>query len=257
LSERFDVVAYDSIGMGDSPMHPNFDPGMRGRELLAVARDAGFLDSEQPTFIVSHSQGGHSAMSAIEALPDAFAGLVLCDMMMMRPRVAAAYMAERQGGLRGEVEAGRGPRMSASSARPHRVRSDLTSILERYQLAPPQPCAVPFLLEYVARHSVRQVADGFVWKFDPRVRVTDGHPSQWWAEQPQRFAGLELPRAIVHGERSAVFPEGSADWLRELTGGTVPVIAIPEAHHHLMLDQPLAFVSVVSALLEGFLAGRC
>ncbi len=242
LVRDFDLVAYDISGMGDSPMHPDFDAGVRGRELLAVAEDAGFLGRAEPAFVVSHSQGGHSAMSAIEAEPDAFAGHVLCDMMMMRPEVAQRYMG------------GRSPR--PPKARPHKLWPDVETLLERYVLAPPQPCAEPFLLEYVARHSIRETDEGFCWKFDPEVRVTDGHPMEWWIEQPPRFAKLTLPRAIVHGDRSGVFPRGSRELMRELTRGEVPIVEVPEAHHHLMLDQPLAFASAVTAVLETFLAAR-
>ena len=241
------MVAYDISGMGDSPMHPDFEPSMRGRELLAVAEDAGFFDRDAKPFVVAHSQGGHSAMSAIEQAPDAFAGLVLCDMMMMRPSVASEYLKERRG-LKGEVK------RHEPEVRPHKVRPDLSSILERYKLAPPQICANEFLLEYVARHSIRAVEGGYIWKFDPEIRITDGHSLDWWVAQPPRFAALNIRRAIVHGEHSAVFTADSAKHLRELTQDSVPVIAIPDAHHHLMIDQPLAFASVVRALLESW---RC
>ena len=34
--------------------------------------------------------------------------------------------------------------------------------------------------------------------------------------------------------------------------GRAPMIAVPEAHHHLFLDQPLAFVVALRALLAGW-----
>ena len=195
-------------------------------------------------FLVAHSQGGHSVMSAVERDCDAWAGAIVCDMMMMRREAAEAHMRQRSG-----------DRMRApAQARPHPVRPDLATILGRYRLAPPQPCANEVLLEYVARHSVKRVDGGWIWKFDPRVRISDGHSAEWWVAQPERFAALELRKAIVYGSRSAIFTDDSAAYLRELTGGRVPVVAVPDAHHHLMLDQPLAFTASLRALLESWTA---
>ena len=263
LTDRFDVVAYDLAGMGDSPLPEGFDASWRGRELLAVAEAAGLLDAAQPAFVVAHSQGGHSGMSAIEEAPDAFAAFVLCDMMLMPPSRAERFLAERRGGRetseRSTDETGSKSqdrlRARFSQAKPHKVRPDLETILERYVLAPPQPTVDPFMVESVARHSVRAVDGGYVWKFDPRVRVTDGHPVEWWVDQPRRFAALDLPKAIIHGEHSAVFTPDSARYVRELTGGAVPVVEVPQAHHHLMLDQPLAFVGALRGVLESLLSG--
>ena len=37
--------------------------------------------------------------------------------------------------------------------------------------------------------------------------------------------------------------------MRELTNKKTPIIAIPEAHHHIMVDQPLALISALRALV--------
>lgn len=238
LSDRFCVVAYDLSGMGDSPKHPHFRPEHRGMELIEVARDAGLFGGDRRPFIVAHSLGGHSGMTAIEQQPEAFGGLVICDMMLMRPSVAERYF-----------DAGR-PISWPAKETPHKVRPDLASILERYRLMPEQPIANPFLLEYIARHSVRAVDGGYVWKFDPAVRVTDGHPAEWWIAQPQRFVDLPIRKAFVFGERSRVFPADSLAYLREISDGAFPLVGIPDAHHHLMVDQPLALASALRAILE-------
>ena len=38
--------------------------------------------------------------------------------------------------------------------------------------------------------------------------------------------------------------------MRDLLNRQVPFIEIPEAHHHIMLDQPLAFVAALRTLLQ-------
>ena len=245
LSDHFRVVAYDLAGMGDSGLPVDFETTSRGRELLAVAEASGLLAKERKPFLVSHSQGGHSAMGAIEDSPEAFAGFVLADMMMLDPETVSGHMKVRR--------ADRWPR----EPRPHLVHGSLGEILPRFKLAPPQQCRNKFLVDYVAENSVKKVEGGFSWKFDSRVLITDGHPAEWWAEQPNRFCALALRRAILHGEQSSVFTDVSRRLMRSLTKGQVPIIGLPEAHHHLMLDQPLAFVVAVRAILEGWLAEDC
>jgi pimeloyl-ACP methyl ester carboxylesterase len=48
---------------------------------------------------------------------------------------------------------------------------------------------------------------------------------------------------------SQLFTPESAEYVRELGGGDIPIIAVPEARHHLMLDQPLAFVTALRSIL--------
>ena len=67
--------------------------------------------------------------------------------------------------------------------------------------------------------------------------------------QGKRTANAPGPIVIVYGEQSDLFDADSADYVRECGGGHIPIIGIPDARHHLMLDQPIAFVSVLRAIL--------
>ncbi len=55
--------------------------------------------------------------------------------------------------------------------------------------------------------------------------------------------------ALLRGDHSVVVPPDIAEYMYELMGRNAPVVSIPEAHHHLLLDQPLAFVAAVRTLL--------
>jgi pimeloyl-ACP methyl ester carboxylesterase len=55
--------------------------------------------------------------------------------------------------------------------------------------------------------------------------------------------------ALLRGDRSVVVPPDIAEYMYELMGRSAPVVSIPVAHHHLLLDQPLAFVAAVRTLL--------
>ena len=43
--------------------------------------------------------------------------------------------------------------------------------------------------------------------------------------------------------------EETGEYMYELLHRNAPIIEIPQAHHHLILDQPLAFIAAVRALL--------
>ena len=88
-----------------------------------------------------------------------------------------------------------------------------------------------------------EVEDGFTWKFDPIV---------FRREQP-RAAHEILPKvgcrlALFRAEFGLVTPD-IGEYMYELLDRNAPVIEIPDAHHHLMLDQPLALVAGIRAVL--------
>lgn len=236
LAERFHLVAFDLSGMGDSGHRETY--GDQVEEAMAVAEATRLLHHARKPIFVAHSFGGTVALSAIEQHPDRFGGLVICDLMMMPPERLEPY-------FRRDPIA----QLPPERAMAHNVYPDLATVRARYRLAPPQPCENEFLLEYMARHSARPTEDGgWVWKFDPRI-LNRRRGVAWWAEVPHRFARLPGRKAVVYGRRSLLFDAGSVAWLPTLTGPGVPLIGVADAHHHLMLDQPLAF----SAALEGLL----
>ena len=61
--------------------------------------------------------------------------------------------------------------------------------------------------------------------------------------------------ALIYGARSELVTRRTADYMSTLMGPEAPIIAIPDAAHHVTLDQPLAFVSALSALLEVCIIG--
>ncbi len=106
-------------------------------------------------------------------------------------------------------------------------------------------------MDYMAYHSLRREGEAWTWKFSPSVFKRDNVPSEW-LEMGQTLVEAPGRKAIVHGEQSLLFTSDSSDYVRELGGINIPIIAVPEARHHLMLDQPLAFVAALRALLAGW-----
>ena len=64
-----------------------------------------------------------------------------------------------------------------------------------------------------------------------------------------KLKGLKCRVAIFRGEKSLLFPGRSAKYMHELMDKKSPIINIPEAHHHIMVDQPLALVAALRSLV--------
>jgi pimeloyl-ACP methyl ester carboxylesterase len=64
-----------------------------------------------------------------------------------------------------------------------------------------------------------------------------------------QLASVKCRVALFRGEHSVTVPPDTADYMYELMDRNAPVVTIPEAHHHLILDQPLAFVAALRTLL--------
>ena len=234
LARDFHVAAFDLSGMGDSGTRPSYDSPTRARELFAIADHLGMIGGEP--FIVAHSYGGAIGLEAMELFGDSFGGLVVCDMMVMRPEKLALFHKDRVKAMRGRK-------------RPNWLYPDLPTAMARYRLAPPQSCDNRYLMDYMAHHSLKKAEGGWTWKFDPGIFRSDDRGESWWGDQARRLARLASRRAILYGERSMMFTKDSADYLREEGAPPFPILAVPHANHHLMLDQPLAFATALRAIL--------
>jgi|TARA_R110001606_G_scaffold73379_7_gene169217 pimeloyl-ACP methyl ester carboxylesterase len=239
LAEDYDIVSYDLAGMGESEMIPDCDGLKRAQQMVRIADALDLFSGPVKPKIIAHSFGSGVALQAMELAGERFGGLVICDLMILRP--------ER---LQAHFEAGGGPPGSGRSDRPNKVYPDYESAYGRFVLSPPQAVQQPFLFDYMAYHSLRPVGeDGWSWKFDPQVFHRSVSDQEQWQRAPQRIVDLPHRLAIVYGENSKLFDNDSAEYLRELGGDHIPMIAVPEAEHHLMLDQPLALVTALRSIL--------
>jgi pimeloyl-ACP methyl ester carboxylesterase len=101
----------------------------------------------------------------------------------------------------------------------------------------------------MAYHSLKQVESGWTWKFDTSVFQSDFGTRERMYRQGQIIAETPGRKAIVYGQDSLLFDDDSAAYIHECGAADVPIIGIPGARHHLMLDEPIAFVSVLRAVL--------
>lgn len=233
LADDYRVAAISWSGMGDSDWRPHYDADILAAEALGAIDAAQLAASGRPPVVVAHSFGGFVGLYCAVHHPDRMAGVVMLDSTIHPP--------ERQWG---------GP---PRRERPNRVYASLTEALARFRLAPPQACDNPYIADFIARTSLKTApledgtGDGWTWKFDPFLWTNFVMPPLG-ALLPQ----VRAPMAVVWGERSKLMSEETLDYmLRELPDGIVR-FSIPDADHHVMIDQPLATVASLRALLAAW-----
>jgi len=223
LTHHYHVVAPDLSGHGESAWREEYPREIWAKEVLAVADDAGFLG---PPVLVGHSLGGLVSIVAASLYGERLAGAVIVDSPVRRPDV------ESEQGSRGRF------------FRNPKTYPDLATALAHFHLMPPQPCESRFIVDHVARHSLRQVPAGWTWKFDPRVFIR-------FSLRPMSdyLANAQCRVALFRGEFSDLVPPETGEYMYELLDRNAPIVEIPQAHHHLILDQPLAFIAALRAIL--------
>ena len=128
---------------------------------------------------------------------------------------------------------------------PNRIYADLPTALGRFRLAPPQPCDNHYIVDYIARWSLKKVDGGYTWRFDPTI----------WSgfrediDHAENMRQITCPLTFLNGQDSSLFGDKVLAYLRDIKPKDAPVVAVPHAHHHIWLDQPLAFISALRAIL--------
>lgn len=223
LADRFSVVAIDMSGHGESGRRDEYPRRTWAREVIGVSEHAKFVGAP---ILVGHSLGGLVGIVAAALFGDHLAGAIIVDAPVRKPDPETQEA--RRGGMF------RNPKSYPS----------MDQAREHFHLVPPQPCDNGFILDHIARHSLKQTADGYTWKFDPKIfalaRVEAMH---------EHLANVKCRVALMRGQKSIVVPPETGEYMYELLKRNAPVVEIPDAYHHLILDQPLAFIAALRALL--------
>jgi pimeloyl-ACP methyl ester carboxylesterase len=225
LAGEYCVVALDLSGHGGSDRREQYAMETWAREVIVVSQHARL---QAPPIVVAHSMGGWVGLTVAADHGGDLAGLVLLDSMVQRadPEEEAARVGVAFGPLR------KYPRIEDA--------------LARFRTVPDQPTTLPYVKDHVARESLRPVDGGWTWKFDPRIFERRGVP---------HGAILRRIRGRVSLFR-AEFGLVSADigaYMYEQLGRVAPVVEVPLAWHHIMLDQPIALVTGLRAMLADWL----
>ena len=223
FAQHFRVAAIDLSGMGDSGRRDSYTAALRAQEMHAVIEHG--LGAKN--FVVGHSFGGFMTMRFGVDFGDSIAGAIVADTPVRAPD---------------DPPPGRDKRIFNVV----RTYPSYEEAVTRFRLLPDQTCENDFIVEFIARHSLRQVDDGWVWKFHPAAMGAD----RWQEPFQEHMRNMRCRTAYIHGERSALVGPKQLAYVRSLMPPVSPIVEVPQAAHHLMLDQPLAFVAAVRAILE-------
>jgi pimeloyl-ACP methyl ester carboxylesterase len=228
------VATISWSGMGNSDWRESYDPDIFAEEIFS-AIDAAQLEADgQKAVVVGHSFGGFPTLYAAVHYPERMKGVVMLDSTVHPP--------ERQWD-------GPPPRQ-----RPNRVYPDMASALARFRLAPPQSCETPYIADHIARLALKPAPMedgsglGLTWKFDPQLWTNFTMPPLG-----ALLSQVKCPLALIWGERSQLMSTDTLDFmLRELPENILK-FSIPDADHHVMIDQPLATATAIRAVLAAWI----
>ena len=239
LATQHRVLAPDLSGHGDSGHRDTYTADLWAEEIFTVSSELG---GTQAPIVAGHSMGGRITSRVASTFGDQLAGAIIMDSRLWRwdPETEAA-------------------RARPDANRQLTVYADKETAVSRFRLLPAQECDNPWLLEHVARHSLREVEGGWTWKFDPKLFSEASGPSPTRDFTPD-FAGARCRVALIRGAWSEIADERTRAYMIDLLarspgpGSGVPFVEVPEARHHLMFDRPLALFTALQSLVGAWRA---
>jgi len=223
LAGRFSVAVLDLRSHGGSAWSepPAYRAGDYAADIVAVLDALGW----RSPLVIGHSLGGYVGAYLAARHPDRVGALGITDTMTQWSEDEAAW-AGRQ------VESP-GPEF----ANPSEAGS-------RYRLSPPETKAPADWIRHLGEAAVVERKPG-VWHYAVDRRVfaharPDARPL---------LPGVVCPALVVRGEGSRIMDRDA--WLRVATAVQRGQFAeVKDAWHHLVLDDPAAFCSIVTTWLD-------
>ncbi len=219
------MVAVDLSGHGDSAHRDEYSLERWTHEVLGAADAAGI---EGQPVVVGHSMGGFVTIATAAMHPGALGGVVICDSPVTEPdpEVGAYHVRDAFGR--------------------ERIYDSEQLAVDRFRTVPAQDRYLDFVMDHVARRSLRAVDGGWRWKFDRSV----------FAQFAGGLRSIALPYlssitcrlALLRSENGLVTRDiGHA--MFERLGRVTPVMELPRAGHHAMLDEPLILLTALRAFV--------
>jgi pimeloyl-ACP methyl ester carboxylesterase len=171
--------------------------------------------------------GGSIATLATSIYPDIFEHLILLDSMIVIPPNVAERMSSNR-----------------PSARLVVASPDLETAVGRFRLTPSQPCK-DYVLKHVAENSYTERSDGWYLKSDPLIPNT-----YKYNDLHDAFTKMNCPFDYVYGQASQLVTQEVLEYMTYV--GNVDekkIHVLAGAMHHLFLDMPEEFISLIKKLI--------
>jgi pimeloyl-ACP methyl ester carboxylesterase len=222
LAARFRLLSVDLRGHGDSRhvVPAAYRIADYVGDLAALARHL-----QTPFHLIGHSLGGMVAGAFAVAHRQHLRSLVVVDAQLRFSAASVRYL-QRLASL------------------PQLAYPDLATAVARYRVLPTQTNAPRPVIEHMAQHAfVRRDNGSWVLKFDratlSQLEATDLVPS---------LQLLRVPMLLVRGAHSTVVSHERLAALRDLLP-QMRTAEIADAHHHVMLDNPVGLAAALAAFL--------
>ncbi|MDA0999321.1 MAG: alpha/beta hydrolase [bacterium] len=218
-------VAVDMRGHGDSDWAKEYTFEAFAGDLSSWIEWAR-KESGRPPAILAHSMGGLVTLKLHEwSRPELTCLIVVDSPLELTNRILA------------EVE--------LAAKNPSRPWASPDLFVQKFRLLPSSGKAAPEQLAYIARHSLRPLDDG-TWllktdkSFHRDRKPTDLRPG--WKK-------VAAPTLLIAGELSDRLAVEDFAWIEDHCPAVRTAI-VPEAHHHVYMDAPEAFLHLVQNFLS-------
>lgn len=238
FAEHYRVCAMSLAGMGGSDWRDRYSSEDFCADAEAVARAAGLYEGGRKPVYIGHSFGGGQVFFAASRHAEQMHAAILIDVGFSGPP-------------ENEKDTARLQRLDPPIPQrgPNRVYPTLAEALARFRLSPQQPSENLYILDYIARRGLKEAPGGWTWKFDPNMwdKLDRALISEFYAG-PHK---VEVPLAHIYGDLSIL---RTIPGLQDAYPADGLLFGVPEAYHHVMLDQPIALVSAIRGLLAAWRA---
>ena len=228
---EYRVLAVDLSGHGDSshrvagPGHDAYGLEQWTDEVVAVAA-AGGIDGAP--VVVGHSMGGFVTIATAARHGQHISGAIICDSPVAEPdpEIGSYHLKQAFGR----------PRTYASTE----------EALARFRTVPAQEHYLDYVIDHVGRRSLVAAHGGWQWKFDRMI--FEQFSGGMRAIARPYLPGVRCRLALLRSECGLVTPD-IGRYMYESMGRVTPVIEVPLAGHHPMLDEPLLLLTAIRTLL--------
>ncbi len=235
--DGYRVAALSLSGMGGSDWRNVYDFETFAEEVDACAKGAGLFEGPDKPVYVGHSFGGAVVYTATLAHSDRMTATIMVDSGFGGPPKESASDAAKK-----DVMPPRRPM--------GRVYATLPEALARFRFLPSQVPGHLYIADFIARRSLKPAptedgGEGWTWRFDPDLfpRLDRAYFKSLVGKTPGRALHL-------YGDRSKVIERHGGP--PKLLENVVKSVAIPDAEHHVMVDQPLALVAAIRTALAAW-----
>lgn len=242
LAQDRKVVALTWSGMGKSGWRPTYNFQSYADEAIHIARHIGLFEGDRKPILVGHSMGGMVGALCATRNHVRFLAAVLIDSNIIdySPPPDWHVLEDEE-----RIRSGVWPA--------YKVYPEIAEALARFRFLPPQLSENDFITDYIARANLRDAVDahgnqGWTWRSDPKLRFL-GQRRDYFAS---RLSHVSCPLALIRGGRSELISPSSFQATIALAPQDTVSFVVPDAGHHVIVDQPIALVAALAGLLSSW-----